>query len=110
MHWTTDRRAAVERLAAATARHDRLHGTHLDPRTTSDAEQHTHRERCRKAEATVRNAVTDANRDGVPVDTIAATTGFSPGYVRMILDREHAPPSRGWAHRVPGDRAAGPPP
>ncbi|MGC0415951.1 hypothetical protein ABIA38_001459 [Embleya sp. AB8] len=84
MYWTSDRPAAVE--------------------------QRARRECCRAGAAAVRDAVTDANRAGVPVDTIAVTSGFSPGYVRMILDREHAAPSRGWAHGVQGDRAAGPPP
>ncbi|MGC0421554.1 hypothetical protein [Embleya sp. AB8] len=83
--------AALAHLAAAAAERNRLDGRHPNPATTSHREQHAHRYHCRTAGAALRSAVANAHRDGVPVDTIARTTGFSPGYVRMILEREHTP-------------------
>ncbi|MFI1584022.1 hypothetical protein [Embleya sp. NPDC020630] len=99
--------AALARLAAAAAERGRLEGRHPDPRTTSHHEQRAYRSHCRAAGAAIRVAVACAHRDGVPVDAIARTVGFSAGYVRMILRREdHLTPNGPRARLAPtGDRA-----
>ncbi|WP_439676105.1 hypothetical protein [Embleya sp. MST-111070] len=98
---------ALARLAAAAAERGRLEGRHPDPRTTSHHEQRAYRSHCRAAGAAIRVAVACAHRDGVPVDAIARTVGFSAGYVRMILRREdHLTPNGPRTRLAPtGDRA-----
>ncbi|MGC0418543.1 hypothetical protein [Embleya sp. AB8] len=99
--------AALTRLAAAAAERNRLEGRHPDPRTTSHREWYAYQLRCRAAGAAIRAAVAVAHRDGVSVDTIARTVGFSPGYVRMILQRDEVPmPSRRLARLTPAGHAS----
>ncbi|MGC0421070.1 hypothetical protein [Embleya sp. AB8] len=85
----TDRPTALAHLAATAAAPNRLQGRQPNPATTSDREQHAHQQQCRTAGAALRTAVANAHHAGIPIDTIAATAGFSPGYVQMILQREH---------------------
>ncbi|MGC0422675.1 hypothetical protein [Embleya sp. AB8] len=82
---------ALAHLAATAAARARLQGRQPNPATTSDWQQHAHHWHCRTAGAALRTAVANAHRASLPTDTIAAITGFSPGYVRIILEREHIP-------------------
>ncbi|MFI1580876.1 hypothetical protein [Embleya sp. NPDC020630] len=83
-------RLLLDRLVATAAERNRRQGIRPDPAIASSHWQRAHQRYRRAAGVGLRAAVADAHRGGMSVEVIARATGFSPGYVRMIVHRARA--------------------